>query len=264
MSGVGGRTLLLAAAALGLACGGEAWAAYAEIEVKSGGSVTGALKWSGDLPPEKMIAPATDTKVCHVHADQALVIDKETLGVKNALVSLSGIKKGKKFASRRITLGQKDCIFTPRVIVVPTNGEVAYTSSDTVTHNVHTITKRNRSFNLIVPPRASGSDEAEPLVRRVVRPDRIEVKCDIHSWMRAWIRVTRHPYVVVTDEKGRFSITDIPPGTYKIRVWHEQGHSRTRTENVPMLEFDRKKQDVTIEGGKTALVNFTAKLKESD
>ncbi len=254
--------VFLAAAVSGLAAGGRAWGAYTPVEVKDGGCVSGTVKWSGDIPAEKTIKPGVDTKVCHVRPDQALVIDKKTLGVKNAVVYLSGIKKGKKFASRRVTLGQKDCIYTPRVIVVPAKGEVGLQSSDVVTHNIHIYTRRNRAFNLILPPRPKESDTTEPVVRRFVRPDRILAKCDIHSWMKAHILVSSHPYRVVTDERGQFSITDIPSGTYRIGVWHEQGYSSTRTEGVPVIEFARKIQDVTVEKGKTTTVDFTAALKE--
>ncbi len=226
--------VFLATVVSGLAAGGRAWGAYTPVEVKDGGSVSGTVKWSGSIPAEKTIKPGVDTKVCHVRPDQALVIHKETLGVKNAVVSLLGIKKGRKFDSERVTLGQKDCSFTPRVIVVPAKGEVEFRSSDIVTHNVHIYTRRNRAFNLILPPRPKESDKTEPVVKRFVRPDRIVVKCDIHSWMKAWILVSSHPYRVVTDEKGQFSITDIPAGTYRIGVWHEQGYSSTRTEGVPI------------------------------
>ena len=41
------------------------------------------------------------------------------------------------------------------------------------------------------------------------------------SWMEAWIVVTEHPYYAVSNEVGEFELTDIPPGQYTLRVWHE-------------------------------------------
>lgn len=261
MPGVRAAMVFLVAAVFGLTAGGRAWAAYTEVEVKDGGSLRGTVRWSGRIPAEKTITPGEDTKVCRVRPDQALVIHKETLGVKNAVVYVSKITKGKKFDSKRVELNQKDCIFEPHIVIVPAKGEVAFGNDDAVPHNIHVYSRRNRSFNLVVPPRSGESDEAEAVVRRFIRPDRVVVKCDYHAWMKAYILVSSHPYRVVTDENGRFSITDIPPGTYRIGVWHEQGYSSTRTEGVPMLEFDRKTQEVTIESGKTATVDFTAALK---
>ena len=47
------------------------------------------------------------------------------------------------------------------------------------------------------------------------------MKCDVHEWMHAWIYVSSHPYAAVTKEDGTFEITDVPPGEYNARVWHE-------------------------------------------
>ena len=48
------------------------------------------------------------------------------------------------------------------------------------------------------------------------------VTCDLHSWMSAWVVVTDQPYVAVTGTDGTFSIDDVPPGEYKVRIWHEE------------------------------------------
>jgi hypothetical protein len=42
-----------------------------------------------------------------------------------------------------------------------------------------------------------------------------------HVWMRAFIFVTDNPFAAVTDSQGRFALTDVTPGTYRLRVWHE-------------------------------------------
>src|SRR2546422_11430620 len=39
--------------------------------------------------------------------------------------------------------------------------------------------------------------------------------------MRGHVAVVDNPYYAVTDENGKFSITDVPPGMYRIKVWHE-------------------------------------------
>lgn len=263
MPGIRARMVFQAVAALGLAIGGTAWAAYTEIEVKDGGSLAGAVTWSGKVPAQKTVLPATDQKTCLSHANQALVIDGKTLGVRNAVVSIAGIRKGKSINSKRVEIDQKDCIFEPRIVVVPTNGEVAFLNSDPVTHNIHTHSRRNRTFNMVTLPKSAESKGSEPLVMRVVRADRITVTCDYHSWMKAYVLVMSHPYVAVTDEKGRFSIADIPPGQYKVRVWHEQVSTRTRAkdEDIPMIEFDGRVRDVTIESGREVVVNFAARRK---
>jgi hypothetical protein len=39
--------------------------------------------------------------------------------------------------------------------------------------------------------------------------------------MSAWIVVTDHPYHAITDDAGRFELSDVPPGDYVLETWHE-------------------------------------------
>jgi len=48
----------------------------------------------------------------------------------------------------------------------------------------------------------------------------VRVLCDAHTHMSAWILVHDNPYVAVTDTHGAFRITDVPPGTYRVTLWH--------------------------------------------
>jgi hypothetical protein len=50
----------------------------------------------------------------------------------------------------------------------------------------------------------------------------MRVKCDVHSWMTAYIGVEPHPYFAVSGERGAFRIAGVPPGRYSIRTWHER------------------------------------------
>ena len=51
-------------------------------------------------------------------------------------------------------------------------------------------------------------------------PEKIQVNCDAHSWMSAWIVVAEHPYYAVTDADGAFTLPNVPSGTYTIEYWH--------------------------------------------
>ena len=57
--------------------------------------------------------------------------------------------------------------------------------------------------------------------------EKVRVKCDLHPWMSAWIVVTDHPYHAITDDEGRFELSNVPPGDYVLETWHETlGSSR--------------------------------------
>ena len=58
------------------------------------------------------------------------------------------------------------------------------------------------------------------------------VKCDVHGWMQAFVRVDDHSFHAVTDESGSFRITDVPAGEYTLEAWHETLGTQQRTVRV--------------------------------
>ncbi|MEE9612082.1 MAG: carboxypeptidase regulatory-like domain-containing protein, partial [Desulfatiglandales bacterium] len=71
-------------------------------------------------------------------------------------------------------------------------------------------------FNLALPLKG------QKIKKRLRRPGMLSVKCDAgHTWMSAYVYVSKHPYYSVTDKKGSFEIKDVPPGTYMLKAWHE-------------------------------------------
>jgi hypothetical protein len=72
------------------------------------------------------------------------------------------------------------------------------------------------------------------------KPEIINIKCDVHNWMNGWLFVAEDPYYSVTDATGSFKLTDVPPGTYTVTLWHETLGKLTRTVTV------KPKEDVKI------------------
>ncbi len=88
---------------------------------------------------------------------------------------------------------------------------------------------------------------AEPIQNMTVsmaleREGVVTMECDGHDWMQTYVAVASHPYVAVTDDDEAFRIDGIPPGSYKIRAWHEA-----------LGELDK---DLTIVAGRDTTVNF--------
>ena len=53
-------------------------------------------------------------------------------------------------------------------------------------------------------------------------PGILRLKCDVHTWMVAFVGVVNHPYFAVTSADGSFALRDVPEGTYELRAWHER------------------------------------------
>jgi plastocyanin len=194
------------------------------------GEVVGRVTYSGTPPTAQTIKITKDQAVCAKtpHIDDSLVVGADK-GIKNVVVSITDVNDGKKMAvpPKNLSIDQKGCRFVPRVQIVPAGAPVDIINSDGILHNIHTFPKANTPFN-----------KAQPKFRKVMKetfpkPDRIRIACDVHSWMSGWIVVAGHPYFGLTDEKGAFTIPDLPAGTYTIEYWHEKLGTQTAKVTVP-------------------------------
>ena len=64
----------------------------------------------------------------------------------------------------------------------------------------------------------------------------LKLVCDTHAWMLGWIHVFDHPYYAITDERGQFSLPNVPAGTYTLKAWHEDGGTKSFEITVPESE----------------------------
>jgi len=154
----------------------------------------------------------------HLVYEESVVVNKDG-GLANAFVYIQTGLEGKNFepAKEAVTLDQHGCLFVPRVIGIRAGQTLDVKNSDTVSHNVHPMPKENREFNEQQSP---GSPDVQ---HRFPRPEiMVPVKCNVHSWMHAYIGVMPHPYFAVTGPDGSFEFANVPPGDFTIAVWHEK------------------------------------------
>jgi plastocyanin len=185
------------------------------------GGATGSIKLKGEKPELKplVIEPAKSEGCVHGGGsvdttDQTLIVG-EGGGIANVVVMVSVEGAQAKVPDAPVHLDQKSCRYEPHVSVVAQGTTVEFLNSDGVSHNVHTYAKKNDQFNKTV---GAGSKETQKLDK----PDQIEIKCDIHPWMNAWLIVTDAPFFAVTDSKGEFKIEGLPAGTHEVEFWHEK------------------------------------------
>jgi hypothetical protein len=111
---------------------------------------------------------------------------------------------------------------------IQTGQKLQVTNSDPVTHNIHPLAVINREWN------HSQAQGDEPIGRKFLKAEvMIRVKCNIHSWMHAFIGVVDHPYFAVTGVSGLFEIPNVPPGDYVIEAWHETFGVREQKITIP-------------------------------
>jgi hypothetical protein len=180
-------------------------------------ALTGRVRFLGSAPERRPALVVKDRDCCGSPAplDERLVVSA-TGGVRDAVLELRGVKgETAKTLSGPFELTQTKCVYEPHVLVVPCNTPVLVHNADPVLHNVHSFCKRNAPANLAQP---GGSDAVELTFEAA---ERVQLRCDLHGWMHAWVIVVDHPWYARTDAEGNFSLDGVPPGTYTLRCWQE-------------------------------------------
>ncbi len=182
------------------------------------GSVSGTIKLGIAAPSMAPIKVDKDQEVCGKERVSDKLILSGDNGIANAMITIKGVTGGKKLdTAKKIEFVQEKCQFKPHVLVIPKGAEIDIVNNDPITHNIHTFARKNQSINKAQP--ASLKRFTSPKFTEV---EQIKVQCDIHrGLMSAWFFVTDSPYTVVSDASGKFNITDVPPGTYEVEIWHE-------------------------------------------
>lgn len=189
---------------------------YRETNVSGGGEVTGRIFFDSDYPPPETIRPDRDADTCGIRMpSETFVVDKEGKGLANVIVRLEGVTVGKPFADAEPKIDQIKCRYEPHVTVVRPGKPFNIFNQDPILHNVHAYRGDDTVFNLAQPFQGQATPQTlgdEGLIR---------VKCDVHSWMEAWVLVINNPYFAITDAQGSYNISEVPPGSYKVTMWHE-------------------------------------------
>jgi plastocyanin len=191
-------------------------AAYEEVAVKDGGTLRGVVRFAGTPPRPGPLAVNKNRDVCgEQKPSEALVLGADR-AVKGSVILLEGVVKGKK-GSADVIVDNVKCLFVAHVTVAGPGDRVRVKNSDAILHNTHGKLGKPTVFNLALP----NKEQMVDITKRLTRPGVVRVLCDAHPHMMAWMVVHDSPYYAVTDERGAFTIDGVPPGTYKVTLWHE-------------------------------------------
>jgi plastocyanin len=230
--------------------------AYEVVTVPDGGVLAGVVRFTGTPPRLEPLAVNKNRDVCGDSKESEVLVLGVDRGVRGSVILLEGVTRGKK-PDGDVVLDNHRCVFVSHVSAVMAGERARVRNSDAILHNTHGFLGKPTVFNLALPNR----DQMIEITKRLTRPGAVRVVCDAHPHMTAWIIVHDNPYYAVTDERGAFRIDGIPPGRYKVTMWHEGFRPRGLDKDGRPLHDapSTVTKDVTIAPKATATVDFELK-----
>ena len=203
-----------------------------------GGVIKGKVVFVGATPAPRKVEITVDQYVCgaeKVAEDLLLSPQKE---IRNAVVWLENPPANAAWPARleKVEIDQKACVYIPRIVVVPAGGTVDFLNSDRLLHNIHATPSLNVSFNRTQP-----KNRTIPIT--FAKPEIVKIVCDLHPWMTSWVVVAAHPFYALTGADGQFVFDNVPPGQYRLQIWHE----RLGTASAHVMVGDQQPALVTVD-----------------
>lgn len=233
--------------------------AYDVIDIEHGGVIEGTVKLDGPVPEPKGFNLITfpDPQYCGRISNgrgwrllHDFVVDQQG-GLKDAIVFLEGVEAGKPFETSVPLIEARDCMFQPFMTVVRNGHAVEVVNMDPVMHDIQgyetsieagarvlfntplVMNHLHRRGDIhAIHNHAPGKSLVGPVYLNKGRRT-FYMQCGFHAYMESWAMAVNNPYYALTDANGRFTIDNIPPGTYQLVVWHPQtGHGSSRPVTV--------------------------------
>ena len=233
---------------MAVSAGASAASGYDVIDVDRGGVVEGTVTLEGAVPEPKGFNLITfpDPQYCGRISNgrgwrllHDFVVGANG-GLKDAIVLLEGVEAGKPFEVSVPLIEARDCMFQPFMTIVRNGHAVEVVNMDPVMHDIQGYEtsleagarvlfntplvmnhQHNRGDLHAIHNHAPGKSLVGPIYLNKGRRT-FYMQCGFHAYMESWAMAVNNPYYALTDENGKFSLEQVPPGTYQLVVWHPQ------------------------------------------
>jgi hypothetical protein len=231
-----------------------AWA-YEETAVPNGGTVTGTVQFFGELPEPMSfeLRRYPDQVYCGALSDgSGFRLLREVFvgtqqGLKDVIVTVEGVEKGKPFELKETRLDANICQLVPFVSVMRENHPLTVKNLDQVAHDLQIYERDQEHVFIIFHRPALTESGTSDIIRFTGKRRAVTMQCGMHPYMQGHGLAVENPYYAITGTEGTFAIKDLPAGKHRIKAWH------------PTL--GEKVQEVTVAANGTASVEFSFEAK---
>ena len=193
----------------------------AAAQAAARGAIKGHVRLMGKAPGNPIIRMGMDPMCAKINAGkrviQETVVTSTDGGLANVFVKLQGTFPQTPVPTTPVSVDQHGCVYSPRVVGARVGQMLQVRNGDELMHNVHGLSVGGNGFN-VSEPKAGMVQQFRLKDEEIM----LKVKCDVHSWMVAFVGVVSHPYFAVSSDTGTFEIDNVPAGTYTVQAWHER------------------------------------------
>jgi plastocyanin len=210
----------VSAAGLALLLAGAAQVTPVTAQGAGTGTIEGHVRLAGLARANAMIRMGLDPLCARLTGAnkprQEITLRSAEGGLANAFVALDGTFPASAVPATPVVINQRNCLYLPRVVGARLGQVLRVINSDTLVHNVHSISAKGNDFNETQP-------HSDMVFNYTLKAEEmLRLKCDVHSWMTAYVGVVNHPYFAVSSDTGTFTIKNVPAGKQSLHVWHER------------------------------------------
>jgi hypothetical protein len=225
--------------------GAPAAATAAAPAVADAATLTGTIKLAAAAPAMPNIQMNADPYCQSQHASAPAKDEEVVVGpggeLANVIVYIKNAPAGAASTNPAV-IDQHGCQYHPHVQVVEVNQPIQIKNSDATLHNIHAMPAVNSAFNEGQP--VQGMVSTKKFDKPELTP--FKIKCDVHGWMKSYMVVLPHSYHGVSGMDGKYTIGNLPPGSYTVVFWHEKYGSQEQ--NVTVGAKESKTVDASFKG----------------
>jgi len=147
--------------------------------------------------------------------------------VQDAAIILEPAGRAPPPARGRATIEQRDREFIPYLTIVRKGTSIDFPNHDPVKHHVYSFSPA-KVFEI----KLYAGKSVSPVV--FDKTGEVVLGCNIHDWMAAHVLVVDTPWFAKTGADGMARIDGVPPGAYRLRVWHPRQKAAAADRDVSL------------------------------
>jgi hypothetical protein len=189
------------------------------------GTITGDVTFVDSPPKMAPVKVTKDQDYCgETLPNESYLVDANG-GLKNVVVFLEAGQPAIPADPQKLNMIENTgCRYAPRVLAMQKGERLRVKNNDPKLHIPHSYLNEKTVFMLSLPFKNSILDATQKIRDAGI----LKLVCDTHAWMLGFVHVFDHPFFAVTDDKGAFSIPNVPARTYTLNAWHEDAGVRSQ------------------------------------